>query len=363
MASGQGQTILFYDPVTGAEGEIASTGVPTSLDWSDPPPRGVTSLPLAADLYFLASQAGVVQVWRLPADGEQPASITNAGADILAYDVAPGGEQIVYTSGGTIYVGPLNAPDAKDMAVVAPDANSPTGTPAFSSDGKRIAYANNGIWTLDVNTGQKRRLISDVTPESPDQRQVFDEPRWSPDGRWLLVKANFFQGYDYALLSSTGGLAPIFLNQYNSYAEWNADNTVLVYSDGSAFSQPGLSMVLPGRTPVVTTLIDLPVLDVAPRPDERLAFLRAPGPFALGPTSVKVFSAAIDGSDVVAETESLVLEQPRLSSDAIMVAGLVQTRRNDAGRISGSLMVINPATGQTFVLEGMPGVYDVQWSR
>ncbi|MBN1430277.1 MAG: PD40 domain-containing protein [Anaerolineae bacterium] len=363
MGRGQSQSIAFLDPVTGAVGEIASTGVPVSLDWSDPPPHGVTSLPLAGDLYFLAPQAGIVQVWRLPADGEQPASITNAAADVLAYDVAPGSTQIAYTSGGTIYVGPVNSPDVKEMAVVAPDANSPTGTPAFSADGERLAYANNGIWTIDLKTGQKRRLVSDVTPSAADQRQVFDQPRWSPDGRWLLVKANFFQGYDYALVSVAGGTAPIFLNRYNSRAEWGADNMVLVYSDGRSFSQAGLSTVQPGNAPVITPLLDLPILDVALRPDGRLVFLIAPGPFALGPTSVQVYSAAADGADVRAETASLVLEQPRLSSDAIMVAGLVQTRRDDLGRVSGSLVVVNPATGQLFVLEAMSSVYDLQWSR
>ena len=60
---------------------------------------------------------------------------------------------------------------------------------------------------------------------------------------------------------------------------------------------------------------------------------------------------------------SLVLEQPLLSPDAIMVAGLVQTRRDDLGRILGSLVVINPATGQMFVLEAMPDIYDLQWSQ
>jgi hypothetical protein len=364
VARGPEQTILIYDPVSGSEGSIKSSGTAVSIDWGTPPPRGVTSLPLAGDLYFLAPQAGVVQVWRLPANGEPPASITNAGGDILAYDVAPGGSQIAYTSGGTIYVGPVNSPDVKDMAVVAPDANSPTGTPAFSAKGDRLAYANNGIWTLDLKSGQKRRIVSDVTPaNAPEQRQVFDQPRWSPDGKWLLVKANFYQGYDYALLSSTSSAAPIFLNIYNAHAEWNADNTVLVYSDGSAFSQPGLSMVLPGRTPVVTPLVDLPILDVALRPDGRLAFLRAPGPFALGPTSIRVFSAKADGTDILAETGSLVLEQPLLSTDAIMVAGLVQTRRDDLGHISGTLMVINPAPGQMFALESMPNVHDIQWSR
>jgi hypothetical protein len=57
------------------------------------------------------------------------------------------------------------------------------------------------------------------------------------------------------------------------------------------------------------------------------------------------------------------MEQPTLSPDAIMVAGLVQTRRDEAGHILGSLVVINPSTGQMFVLEEVPDIYSLQWSR
>lgn len=364
ITRGQNQAVLLYDPIAGGEGELKTNGLPVSVDWGDTPPRGVTSLPLAGDLYFLASQAGIVQVWRLPAVGDQPETITNASTDVLAYDVAPGGTQVAYTSDGTLYVGPIDTGEVKDVAVIAPDANSPTGTPAFSFRGDSLAYANNGIWVVDVASGQKRRLVSDVTPaNASDQRQVFDQPRWSPDGRWLLVKANFFQGYDYALLSSAGPSVPIFLEQYNARAEWNADNTILVYSDGSAFSRPGLFLIMPAKASVVTPLLNLPILDVASRPDGRLAFLRAPGPFALGPTSVMVLSAQPDGTNVQAETGSLVMEQPILSPDAIMVAGLVQTRRDAVGHILGSLVVINPATGQVFVLEEMPDIYSLRWSR
>lgn|SRR5574341_1059238 len=358
-------TIRVVDPISGAQAVISAAGTVLGLDWADLPPRGVGSLPLPADLYFLAPQAGIVQVWRLPAGGDPSEAITSATSDVLAYDISADGSQIAYTSGGAIYHRVLTSSTPVQVALIDPAALSPSGTPAFSPDGRQLAFANGGIWLLNLDSLQLRRMVADVLPEgAPQQNQVFDRPHWSPDGRWLLVTANYYQGYDFALIPTVGSVfTPVFLQEYNARAEWSAEGLIYAYADGSGFTQPHLASIQPGRRLEATQLLGLPILDVELRPDGHLAFLRKPGPSPFGPTSFSLWSVLPDGTEPVAETDSLVMEEPLLSPDAVLVAGLVQVQRDDTGRVRGLLMIVNPATGEMFVLEEMPGVHALKWGR
>jgi hypothetical protein len=136
-----------------------------------------------------------------------------------------------------------------------------------------------------------------------------------------------------------------------------------VFSDGTAFGQPTLTQMSPARPPIVKKLLDAPVVDIQTRPDGRLAILRSPSPFPFGPTSTRIFSIAPDGTGLLAETPSLVLEQPILSPDAVLVAGLSSTHRDPSGTLLGELVIINPATKDMFVLEGMPDVRMLMWGK
>jgi hypothetical protein len=361
-ASGQ---IHLLDPLTGATGNVPAASSLTAFDWGSTPPEAVSGLPMPSDLFFLAPQAGVIQLWRLPAGGQAAEPVTSTGADIVAYDVSVDGTQVVYTSAGQISLLSRSTGETKLIAAIDPSAQSVTGAPALSPDKTLLAYANSGISLVDLRDGRIRRLVTDKVTASgaQDQMKVYDRPRWSPDGHWLLVTVNFFQGHDTALIPVLGSSsAPILLNVSNSNARWTSDGKIAVTSDGSGFSQPGITIITPGRPPVSNTVYAEPVLDAMVRQDGRIVFLRSPGAMG-GPSAARLFSMLPDGTDLRPESKALILNLPALSAGGELVAGLLSLRRDDASGLRGQPAVINLSTGQTFVLEDFFAAFDLRWAK
>ncbi len=364
-----GQRLVLLDPATGSQSSFTTPGVPIMLDWADPPAQGVAGLAMPADLYFVAPEAGILQVWRLPASGGPPATITRAAADIVDYGISPDGTQVVYTSSGVISRQVIGTLDVTEVATLAADTAFPViaGTPAFSPTGRQIAYANRGIWVLDLDTGQSRRLAADSTPTQPGLERsiiVYSQPQWSPDGRWLLVRVSYYEGSDHALLSTTGEVRdPIFLNTFAADARWATSELALIFSGGGAYSSPALTLMQPGPEPVLTPLLAEPVVAADLRADGRLVYLRIPAPYGIGPTSLRLYSALLNGGDVRSESSAFVMDSPSLSPNGILIAGLVGMRVNPQGRLEGQLAVANPGTGEVFTITGMTAASDLQWGR
>ncbi len=355
---------IVLDPLTGARGSFQTAGPVLAFDWGDLPPHGVMGLNLPANLYYLSPQAGITQVWRLPAGGDPPEAITTTPTDVVAFDISGDGVQVVYTSAGVIYTALAGSFEATQ--VVALSDPTKTGSPAFSPDGQQIAYADGGIWVYDRATGQPRRLVADRLPRAGNERliQVYDQPRWSSDGAWLLVRVTFYEGYDYALIRADGTqTAPLMLNMFNSRAEWADELEAFLYYAGGTHGAPFLNRVQPGDPPTIARLVDLPVIDVAQRDDGRLALLRVPLPGTGGPTSVQVYSLKPNGTDLRAETGSFVMEQAVLSPGAGFIAGLIQTRTDEAGVTTGRLALVDTKSEQVFVIESASGVRELRWGQ
>jgi len=54
--------------------------------------------------------------------------------------------------------------------------------PAWSPDGREIAYYRNGLWVIDLENGQERPLFR------TEERQQLFPPLWSPDGKRILFR-------------------------------------------------------------------------------------------------------------------------------------------------------------------------------
>jgi eukaryotic-like serine/threonine-protein kinase len=127
--------------------------------------------------------AAVVLRW-----GEPPTPISVTDVTQLTWeqgvesapDVSPDGSWLAYEHGGSVY---LRSVGGSVPVQLTTDSRDWDGQPAFSPDGRQIAFASRreggetvgGIWLIEVTGGTARRLT----------RAGFS-PAWSPDGREIV---------------------------------------------------------------------------------------------------------------------------------------------------------------------------------
>ncbi len=117
--------------------------------------------------------------------------------------------------------------------------------PAFSPDGKEVAYLENRTTLKVVNLASKQtRTILDgkLNYSYADGDQWY---QWSPDGKWFLVQysPNTWADSDVGLVSSTGGQAPVNLTEsgYNdTEPKWMMDGKMMIwFSDRQGYRSHG----------------------------------------------------------------------------------------------------------------------------
>ncbi len=86
--------------------------------------------------------------------------------------------------------------------IVAASSREPLMSPAWSPDGKRLAYVgydrgNSAIYVHDLQTGQAKKLLS--------EKGINGAPAWSPDGRSLAVTLSYGSNPDVYVIDAQGG--------------------------------------------------------------------------------------------------------------------------------------------------------------
>ena len=132
----------------------------------------------------------------------------------------------------------------KEEAVVATAAEEYQ--PAFSSDGKEVAYLENRVTLKVVNlaTRQARTIMpADRNYSYADGDQYY---QWSPDGRWFLVQFGYPERVfvpQVGLVSSDGkgDIRNLTLSGYNSSSpKWAMDGALMIWgSDREGTRQQG----------------------------------------------------------------------------------------------------------------------------
>lgn len=123
---------------------------------------GIVHAQGAQTAYILAADSGgVVQVYQLQVGAQSAArQITHADRDVLSFGGAYDGLSIAYASGGQLWLQPIHTDSPQSLASLStPSANA---NPVFSPDGQYLAYADGGVWLLDLGTRQTRQLLRDV---------------------------------------------------------------------------------------------------------------------------------------------------------------------------------------------------------
>lgn len=151
----QGGVLALINPQNG-EGLTLPISGATAYAWGPSYPPEVPQLTLPANGYFLSAADGIRQVWRLPADGSQPLSITPAASDISAYAISPDQSRVAYVSAGALWLhAPGSGREPLSLIELSNDANGIEVAPAFGPEGETLYYRDRidtteGIWQLNV---------------------------------------------------------------------------------------------------------------------------------------------------------------------------------------------------------------------
>jgi len=198
-------------PVPSAVVTLAPLDTPTP-DLTDAAPAlmsEITGPPRS--LYFLVKSA----LWVLRPGEAQPEQLTPGDSLVTAFDVWPEDGRITYgTLSGKLYA-ILPGKDPR-LLVKHTDEGNPVfiSGAAWSPDGESVAYTvdydskgemitavypsrTTGVWTVSLSAVRPTFLVSNhyLDPETRDVNQIrrFSNPRWSPDGKALLLSASYWE--------------------------------------------------------------------------------------------------------------------------------------------------------------------------
>jgi hypothetical protein len=307
----------------------------------------VTSLPLDADLYFLArDNKGVRQLWRLPRDGEPATQIT------------------------LVTVTAAN-PSLGRLLVLLPYSEPLVGAqPAWSSDGQHIAYITPvyGIMYIIPANGSDKPVP--LTPDfsDPAHGSAFFNPQFSPDGRKLLFEAH-----------AAGGKYAAYLLDITT-----ARNTVLPIAQSVLTWGPGnilLSSAASSTTGTTLQLIRVPQTSSAPQitpqmlPDwviggarftsnstadaQTVLFLRNIG-WSAGPQVVQAYSVTISGNNLTMSPPQ-PLGKPGILADGLLSpTGHYAVSLQRVGTID-QIVVFDVQQGREVRLQGAPDISALRW--
>ncbi len=236
-------------------------------------------------IYFASSRGGTINIWKIAASGGVPEQITAGEGDDADLDVSMDGKRLVF---GTIRqkIGiaqlDLQAKTGQEsVKVLTTDPARNQLEPAYSPDGKRLAYFTNlkgaereAIWLSDADGSNAEPLVQD------ELENVF--PAWSPDGKSII-----YQSADPSFLSSkwvlrrvpvSGGAPQTLADLGESVPAVGRDGRILLLNaHGQAEAldpHDGKTQTL-GTLPTLPTAVDRAL--VLWSPDEHsIAYMRSP---------------------------------------------------------------------------------------
>ena len=216
-------------------------------------------------------QANQFEDLALSPDGKKVAFI--ARGDVFAASAKDGGDAMRVTNTAAIESQPVWAPDSRRLAYVSrrDDARhlylydfgtnhevaltSGAGedfSPAFSPDGKQVAFLRDGkeLRIVDVESKQEKLLAHDFFGDALDAPQ----PRWSPDGKWIAVFIEGTKTFTNVNLIPAGGGTPrpvsALANVFANSIAWGRDGSYLLFGTNQRTEQGQLARVdLVPRTP------------------------------------------------------------------------------------------------------------------
>ena len=117
----------------------------------------------------------------LPLKPDRKIEFTTDQGTWLSLDVSPDGQNLVFDLVGDLYTVPIAGGEAKKLT----SGMGFKGQPAYSPDGKRIAFTSDqggseNVWISDADGKDAKQL-------SHDDQSEFASPVWTPDGNYVIA--------------------------------------------------------------------------------------------------------------------------------------------------------------------------------
>ena len=165
-------------------------------------------------------------------DGRDPQSVISSPEPIMSPAWSPDGKRIAYVSfenkTSAIFIQTLASGERQKIS----DAPGINGAPAWSPDGSRLALTlskdgSPDIYVLDIGSGALRRITSDISIDT--------EPGWSPDGRKLVFTSDRGGKPQLYLVSAEGGQPErlTYEGDYNARGVFSPDGQKLAMVHGN----------------------------------------------------------------------------------------------------------------------------------
>ena len=187
---------------------------------------------------------GSAGVWIRDGDEKPPQRVSGGETEALSPAWSPDGKRIAYLkfrgSTGSLALRDLESGEEKILCPVFPSRYGlPTRHLDWSPDGQWLAVDDAeslhealGIFLVSVATGQRRRLTRTENIHIGDV-----DPRFSPDGRYLSFIRSFHRAHQELFVTSLDGGEPrqlTFDGKQISGQDWTADGTGLLFASDRA---------------------------------------------------------------------------------------------------------------------------------
>jgi Tol biopolymer transport system component len=241
--SPDGRQLAFVTHTTGPYGklgvlDVASRRVQQLLTHDHALALSPAWSPDGQVIYFASSRGGTMNIWRIAASGGEPEQVTSGQGDDAQLDVSSDGKRIVFSTWRTnvnIAQADLTAKsEQQNTRLLTTDPVRNQMAPAYSPDGKHIAYFSNlkgaekeSIWIANADGSNPVQLVRD------NQVDVF--PHWTPDSQHVIYKSEPTSGSgavdDYRIISASGGVPePILKNVADDRFDIGRDGRLLFTS-------------------------------------------------------------------------------------------------------------------------------------